>query len=431
MFDNYMASLARAANPQYAAQMRNQAMLNEQRQYDQSQTAKRQKVFTDLIGNIATPGNINSSANPALNMQPIMQNPNDEAAPWIDNPEFIAAKKGKGLLGNEFDREGLFLRALGKAQTAEGFDLASKGFLNPGRNKGLASKQFLTGQDGRVMVGDRGTGGLEYAQMKGGGPAYMAQYDAPTRGRVTRAMENEKISPVTMGDGRVIPTRLGDVVNGKTNVNQNWKWEGKKPITQDQLNLVNHDQGGNQSSYGQTTRDLERAKADVAVEREADIQNDALKRQFTQLHDKLATPYNGQSIEDMIRGSTTSGFGSNVDSVGDYVGYADDKSINSATLNTLSGWLTSNVPRMEGPQGEKDVELYRKMAGDIASATSVEKRLSIYKNLVSLTKDMADKFSSGYYKRTNKDAKKVSNTDDRIAELEAKIAAKKAAQNDR
>jgi len=71
-----------------------------------------------------------------------MENPNDSTAPWIDNPEFIAAEEGKGLLGGKFDREGLFLRALGKAQTAEGFDLASKGYLDP--NKGQASNAPTT-----------------------------------------------------------------------------------------------------------------------------------------------------------------------------------------------------------------------------------------------------------------------------------------------
>jgi hypothetical protein len=39
------------------------------------------------------------------------------------------------------------------------------------------------------------------------------------------------------------------------------------------------------------------------------------------------------------------------------------------SLETLSGWLVSNVPRMEGPQSNFDVENYRVMAGRIGDRT--------------------------------------------------------------
>jgi hypothetical protein len=39
------------------------------------------------------------------------------------------------------------------------------------------------------------------------------------------------------------------------------------------------------------------------------------------------------------------------------------------SLETLSGWLVSNVPRMEGPQSNYDVENYRVMAGRIGDRT--------------------------------------------------------------
>ena len=144
MFDTFMNGLAKGVNPDYARRLNQDAILQqqqayknaalqEQRAFDQGQTNARQKVFGDLVGEVGTPGNINSSASPALNMQPIMQDPNNPTGDWINNPKFIR-KTGSGLLGGEFDREGLFARALGNAQTPEGFDLASKGFLDP--NKG-------------------------------------------------------------------------------------------------------------------------------------------------------------------------------------------------------------------------------------------------------------------------------------------------------
>lgn len=39
-----------------------------------------------------------------------------------------------------------------------------------------------------------------------------------------------------------------------------------------------------------------------------------------------------------------------------------------SALNTLGGVLTSNVPRMEGPQSDADRLLYQQMAGDVANA---------------------------------------------------------------
>jgi len=51
------------------------------------------------------------------------------------------------------------------------------------------------------------------------------------------------------------------------------------------------------------------------------------------------------------------------------VGYSDKSTQANAKLKMYSGWALSNVPRMEGPQGEKDVEIYKEMAAKIGDPT--------------------------------------------------------------
>ena len=41
----------------------------------------------------------------------------------------------------------------------------------------------------------------------------------------------------------------------------------------------------------------------------------------------------------------------------------------TAALKAIAGQLTSKMPRMEGPQSDKDVQLYKEMAGDLANDT--------------------------------------------------------------
>ena len=58
-------------------------------------------------------------------------------------------------------------------------------------------------------------------------------------------------------------------------------------------------------------------------------------------------------------------------------------------LKVLGGALLSSMPRMEGPQGEKDVDLYREMAGQVGDNT-----LSVARRLKAL--DMVEKLYRKY-----------------------------------
>jgi hypothetical protein len=68
-------------------------------------------------------------------------------------------------------------------------------------------------------------------------------------------------------------------------------------------------------------------------------------------------------LEDAKNAPTASGLGAAADTVGSVFGYATDGSVPAAKLETLSGWMVANVPRMEGPQSNFDVQNYATMAG--------------------------------------------------------------------
>lgn len=66
---------------------------------------------------------------------------------------------------------------------------------------------------------------------------------------------------------------------------------------------------------------------------------------------------------------TSSGIGSLQDSVAGFFGYAPDGAAEAAKLKAIGGALVSKIPRMEGPQSDKDVDNYIKMAGQIGDDT--------------------------------------------------------------
>lgn len=59
-------------------------------------------------------------------------------------------------------------------------------------------------------------------------------------------------------------------------------------------------------------------------------------------------------------------------------------------LQTIAGQLTSAMPRMQGPQSDKDVLLYKQMAGDLANPTlPVESRMSALRQIRRLNEKYA------------------------------------------
>lgn len=98
-------------------------------------------------------------------------------------------------------------------------------------------------------------------------------------------------------------------------------------------------------------------------------------------------------IEKILPGATNSYLGAGVDMLGNAFGKATNGSIATSQLKTLSGQLVALMPKMSGPQSDKDVAMYKDMAGKLDDPTSpVETRQAALKTIRSLNnkyKEMA------------------------------------------
>jgi hypothetical protein len=104
------------------------------------------------------------------------------------------------------------------------------------------------------------------------------------------------------------------------------------------------------------TRMVDTAKADVV--------RDTSKQSETKLANKLTTGVD-RALELLQAGPTSSVMGNLVDKGLGVAGVSTKGGETAAQLEALSGWLVSNVPRMEGPQSNIDVQNYQTMAGRI------------------------------------------------------------------
>jgi hypothetical protein len=77
--------------------------------------------------------------------------------------------------------------------------------------------------------------------------------------------------------------------------------------------------------------------------------------------------------------------GAGLDTLGRGVGISTDSAQTAAQLETLSGWMVANVPRMEGPQSNFDVQNYQTMAGKVGDRTvPVAERKAALNKLIQL-----------------------------------------------
>jgi len=71
----------------------------------------------------------------------------------------------------------------------------------------------------------------------------------------------------------------------------------------------------------------------------------------------------------LVNKSTSSGAGTAVDYLAGLAGYSTAGADTAADLKVLGGALVSKMPKMSGPQSDKDVALYKEMAGKLGDST--------------------------------------------------------------
>jgi hypothetical protein len=92
-------------------------------------------------------------------------------------------------------------------------------------------------------------------------------------------------------------------------------------------------------------------------------------------------------ISDLIKESTGSGLGANIDAITRFVGVGTKGSQAIKQLETFAAPLVSMVPRFEGSQSDNDVLLYRQQAGDFANPKLTDsERLAALQGMINLLK---------------------------------------------
>lgn len=123
--------------------------------------------------------------------------------------------------------------------------------------------------------------------------------------------------------------------------------------------------------YGQTTAQTTQAAADkvrAEAQVKADVERQTGKaKKSDSANEMLGNIWRARVL--LESDPTGSLAGAGVDKVLGAFGKSTPSAQNADRLESLSGWLVSNVPRMEGPQSNFDVDNYKTMAGRIGDRT--------------------------------------------------------------
>ena len=254
-----------------------------------------------------------------------------------------------------------------------------------------------------MYVKNRLTGKMEYVQPDNRGNFNMANYEpAPTQLPIQRLMEVRNSLPEGSPD-RVVIDRLiekeatqsfaaGSTVRGPTGTTQTAPQPAPGTVNvmiDNKLTAIPIERAAelNAQFKGSETLGTERAKAQLDLVTIPDPKNPANKIlvQRSQVAEQAAagTPAvaevdkkvaQGQSMIELaqraqaILPTATSGAISNLATMAtDAAGIPTNKSAADGQLKVISAQLVSNVPRMEGPQSDADVKLYRQAAADVAN----------------------------------------------------------------
>jgi hypothetical protein len=151
---------------------------------------------------------------------------------------------------------------------------------------------------------------------------------------------------------------------------------------------LNREIGGRSASVGMPLQSPEEAlRATKGVEADT-ARNTAVAGDAQKSKDTLSNIARAREL--LKQGPTSSGIGSVVDSALSLGGVSTKGADVAAQLDTLSGWMVANVPRMEGPQSNFDVQNYKTMAGLVGDRTKpLSQRLAALQTLEDLQQKYA------------------------------------------
>lgn len=95
--------------------------------------------------------------------------------------------------------------------------------------------------------------------------------------------------------------------------------------------------------------------------------------------------------------ATGSGIGSLLDTGASWFGVSTEGAQGTAQLSTIAGQLVAQMPRMEGPQSDRDVQMYKQMAGDLSNASlPVATRMAALRQMQALNEKYLNNGTGGY-----------------------------------
>ena len=144
-----------------------------------------------------------------------------------------------------------------------------------------------------------------------------------------------------------------------TNPEAGFKTVGQKSMTFGDRNAAASQSLARERFNYDKTQDVLKAPAAASKETPADTRT-------READDALATL---TEAEKLIDDSTGSYLGAGVDQTARAFGVSTKGAQNAAKLKALEGALISKMPKMSGPQSDKDVLLYKQMAGQIGDST--------------------------------------------------------------
>lgn len=190
-------------------------------------------------------------------------------------------------------------------------------------------------------------------------------------------------NPVLRGMGQYLSVGQAPVQGGRTP-----STDGAAPSSGGQTPA-----SGGQAKYG-ISSDQAIANAVKKEEQITQVQNDAKNKQAIEANKALARKYLDQAAiaEKLLKSNPSSGlFSSMVDKTLGAFNIPTESGKIANSLDAVGGWLVSNVPRMEGPQSNFDVENYKTMAGNVANRDiPIENRLKALNTIQGMMRGIID-----------------------------------------
>lgn len=271
--------------------------------------------------------------------------------------------------------------------------------------KGGFQSGFSTSSDGRTTAWQpNGNGGLVFGAPQGALETYKAYQNT---GEAAKA--NYDPQTVTTKDGNTTMTTRGKVVDSVNGAGYNGgNRDAANAETLRIMQLELNDPNKSPADKAAILREMGRirmqspsagvpgiplqskAEETAAVDTaKANVVRDTAKSADSKRANEMLS--NAQRAKELLgEGPTNSRTGAAVDEVLGSFGASTKGADTASKLKALSGWMTANTPRMEGPQSNADVEQYMTMAGRVGDRMlPVSQRMAAVDEVIKLQQKYA------------------------------------------